>query len=113
MGCVILAFGKRKPAKKSVDVAIDKPISKSIENNELKNKISKFNKKIKVKSYNDFGLPKQERLELFIKNKIKSSRRYNGWYISINTFNFAEKIDFTTDIIYIADLVDKIHKNKV
>ena len=108
-----MSFGKRKPAKKSVSETTDKPIFKPTESTELKNKISKFSKKIKIKSYNDFGLPKQERLELFIKNKIKSSRRYNGWYISINAFNFAEKIDFSTDIIYITDLVDKIHKNKV
>ena len=108
-----MSFGKRKPAKKSVSETTDKPIFKPTESTELKNKISKFSKKIKIKSYNDFGLPKQERLELFIKNKIKSSRRYNGWYISINAFNFAEKIDFSADIIYITDLVDRIHKNKV
>jgi len=104
-----LAFGKRKPAKKS----IVKPKTKSVKTTDFKNKISAFSKKVKTKSYNDFALPKQERLELFIKNKIKSSRRYNGWYISINAFNFAEKIDFSTDIIYITDLVDRIHKNKV
>ena len=102
-----MAFGKRKPAKIKT-----KPVAKPVENTEFKNKISAFSKKIKVNNCNDLGLPKETRLELFIKNKIKSNNRFNGWYISINAFNFSEKIGHTTNIDYITDLVTKIHKGK-
>ena len=108
IGDVNLAFGKRKPAKKSVV----KPEIKLDKTTDFKNKISAFSKKIKVNNCNDLGLPKEKKLELFIRNKIKSSRRFNGWYITINAFNFAEKIGHEADIIHISDLVEKIHKTR-
>ena len=104
-----MGFGKRI----TIDVKKEKPIVKSnTQNNVVKDKISRFNKKSKIKSCNDFNLSKQERVELFIKNKIKSSNRFNGWYITISAFNFSEKIGHETDLIYLTDLIEKLHKNK-
>ncbi len=103
------------PAKEKKQEIIKKPVEKeeikgSVKSSALKNKISKFGKSAKAKSFNNFGLSKEERLELFIKNKINSSNRYNGWYITINAFKFAEEIGHHINISEITDIVDKIHK---
>jgi len=96
-----VAFGKRIVKKEEKKVVVDTSV---------KNKISRFSKKVKSSDMNNLGLSEDERLRLFIRNKIINSRFYNGWFITIDSVIFADKMAYNIEISQVADLVQEIHK---
>jgi len=97
-----VAFGKRivkKEEKKAV-----------INNSGVKNRIAKFSKKVKSSDMNNLGLSEDERLRLFIKNKIINSRFYNGWFITVDSVTFADKMGYNISIDDLSNLVIKTYK---
>ena len=103
---IYVVFGK-KDVKKEVITKVNGGLPKT----GFSDRVNRFSKNLKSSSYNNFGLSNDERLQLFIKNKIINSRsNYNGWYITIEAVNFAvNELDYNISINKVSDLVITMH----